>query len=103
MIVKKNGTREVFDREKLLRGIMISLRKRPVSREEIEKVLNNIEDSAEMAAKSSHEIDSNRLGEMVLKHLYNLDSVAYIRFASVYRRFENVEEFKNEIDQIHKK
>lgn len=102
MIIKKDGSRQIFDSEKLRRGISISLRKRPVTADQIQGVLNQIEDSAELAAKSSREIDSNSLGEMVLNHLYNLDPVATIRFASVYRRFEDVEEFKNEIDRIHK-
>lgn len=101
MIIKKDNTRQAFDKDKLLRGISISLKKRPVSSEAIQNVLNEIEDSAEAAAKSSHEIDSTQLGEMALKHLYQLDKVAYIRFASVYRSFEDVEEFKSEIDRIH--
>lgn len=101
MIIKKDGSRELFNREKLLRGLNIALKKRPVSAEQIQEILNEIENSAEAVAKKNHEIDSTQLGEMVLKHLYDLDRVAYIRFASVYRSFKGIEEFKNEIDKIH--
>ncbi len=103
IILKKDGHGQLFDKEKLRRGISISLRKRPITATDLENTLNAIEDSAEQAAHESRELSSEELGEMVLKHLYHLDKVAYIRFASVYRAFEDLEEFKNEIDLVHEK
>jgi transcriptional repressor NrdR len=100
MVVKSQGGREPFDRDKLERGITQAIRKRPVSPVQVEEILNEIEDTAAQSAKSSHEVSSRRLGEMILDRLYELDRVAYVRFASVYRNFENVEEFVNEIESL---
>ncbi|MFP4113318.1 MAG: transcriptional regulator NrdR [Spirochaetota bacterium] len=100
MVVKSQGGREPFDRSKLERGIRQAIRKRPVSQDQIDEILNEIEDESMELSKSSHEIPSHRLGEMVLTKLYELDRVAYVRFASVYRNFENVEEFINEIERL---
>lgn len=100
MVIKKQGRREPFDRKKLESKLQLALRKRPVSQLEIENVVNKIEEEALMEGKSTHEITSGWVGEEVLRQLYELDRVAYVRFASVYRNFEDVEEFIEEIDAL---
>jgi transcriptional repressor NrdR len=100
MVVKSRGGREPFDREKLERGIRQAIRKRPVGQDQVEEVLNQIEDESMLQGRQNHEIASQQLGEMVLSKLYELDRVAYVRFASVYRNFGNVEEFVQEIEQL---
>lgn len=102
MVVKRNGRREPFDRAKLERGIERALEKRPVSINTIENIASDIEDAAIMACKNAKEVKSTELGEMVLNRLYALDKVAYIRFASVYKKFNNLDEFINEVQKIHK-
>ena len=102
MVIKKNGAREVFEPQKLERGLKISLEKRPVSPDKLTAIMHEIEDEAVMQTKGSHEIKSEEIGEMALKKLYNIDRVAYVRFASVYRMFNDVEEFINEIDKFSK-
>jgi len=99
MVIKRSGRREPFDRGKLERGVRRALEKRPVSEMLIERLVNDIEDQAGILGKGPHEIDSVTLGELVLEKLGELDKVAYIRFASVYRHFENSDEF---IREIHK-
>ncbi len=100
MVIKSDGRREPFDIKKIERGVKRSLEKRPVSQMAIEDLLAEIEDQAHLMGKAAHEIPSSALGEMVLQQLYSLDFVAYIRFASVYRKFENVEQFMREIEQL---
>lgn len=100
MVIKRDGRREPFDREKIERGIHRALEKRPVSMTEIERIVNEIEDKSAMDGKTANEISSIRLGEIVLAKLDEIDKVAYIRFASVYRHFENLSEFITEIDNI---
>ncbi|MFW6313887.1 MAG: transcriptional regulator NrdR [Spirochaetota bacterium] len=101
MVIKsRGGGREPFNRDKLERGIRQAIRKRPVGEDQVDEILNQIEDESMLLGKSNHEIASHRLGEMVLSKLYELDRVAYVRFASVYRNFENVEEFVNEIERL---
>ena len=85
---------------KLELGIQKSLEKRPVSQETVEAMLHQIEDEATMKARNSHEISTSKLGEMILRELYKIDRVAYVRFASVYRMFENVEEFIKAIEDL---
>jgi transcriptional repressor NrdR len=102
MVIKRDGRREVFDREKLRRGISMACEKRDISQLTIEDLVNDLEDEAAMAAKSSHEITSRELGSMVLRRLYFLDKVAYIRFASVYRQFQDLREFVREIESIER-
>ena len=99
MVVKKDGRRQPFDKEQLMRGIRRDFEKRPVSGETIENLLKEIEDLAVMEGKKDSEISSARLGEIVLDILRRMDKVAYIRFASVYRHFENLEEFIAEIQK----
>ena len=103
LVVKRDGRREPFDREKLEKGIARAMEKRPVSRMSIENFVNEIEDEAAMQGKGTHEVSTQALGEMVLNRLYALDKVAYVRFASVYRKFESIGEFLTEIDRLEKK
>jgi transcriptional repressor NrdR len=100
MVIKNDGRREVFEREKLERGIQRACEKRSISQVTIEEMINDIEDDAAMTGKTTHEITSRELGEIVLRKLYKLDSVAYIRFASVYRQFKSMDEFIREIASL---
>lgn len=100
MVIKRDGRRQPFDRKKLEHGIERALEKRPVSGMTIENVVNEIEDQAVMSGKTAHEIPSSTLGELVLAKLHGVDKVAYIRFASVYRHFENLEEFISEVKKV---
>lgn len=98
MIVKNDGQRESFDREKLISGIALACTKRPVSMATIEKIVSEIEN--EIADEYKLEIESKELGERVLIKLIDLDQVAYVRFASVYRRFQNINEFAQAMRNI---
>ena len=100
MVVKSSGRREPFDRKKLERGLQRACEKRNISQVTIEEMVNDLEDEAAMLGKTSHELASKTIGDMVLKKLYKLDSVAYIRFASVYRNFKSVQEFVKEIERL---
>lgn len=103
MVIKRDGRREPFDRVKIERGLGVSVRKRPVSLMDIERLVNEIEDSVVFAAGNEREITSRVIGEMVLERLGVLDEVAYIRFASVCRHFENLDEFVKEIKKFGRK
>jgi transcriptional repressor NrdR len=98
MIVKNDGQRESYDREKLISGVALACTKRPVSRATIEKIVSEIEN--EIADEYKLEIESKELGERVLAKLISLDQVAYVRFASVYRRFQNINEFAEAMSNI---
>jgi len=100
MVVKSDGRREPFDVKKIERGLVRALEKRPVSQVDIEELLNQLEDEAALEGKASHEIASRQLGELVLRKLKSVDQIAYIRFASVYKRFSNIEEFIGEIEKL---
>jgi transcriptional repressor NrdR len=100
MVVKKDGRREPFDRTKIERGVTRALEKRPVSQMSIDNFVNEIEDRAAVMGKVNHEIDAAIIGNLVLEKLAALDKVAYIRFASVYRHFENLDEFVREIQKV---
>jgi transcriptional repressor NrdR len=100
MVVKRDGRREPFERSKIERGLIRSLEKRPISQLSIENFINEIEDETAQLAKSSNEISSEAIGSMVLHRLYDLDKVAYIRFASVYRKYETAGEFIREIEAL---
>ena len=95
MVVKRDERREPYDREKLMRGLHIACRKRPVPEAALERLADSIERS--MSDSGEREISSQRLGTLVMDHLRELDPVAYVRFASVYRRFEDVEAFVKEL------
>jgi transcriptional repressor NrdR len=100
MVVKRDGRREPFDRAKIEKGVERALEKRPFSQMQIESLVNDVEDQAAMLGKMNHEISSAALGDLVLGRLGALDRVAYIRFASVYRHFENLDEFVHEIQKL---
>ncbi len=94
-VIKKDGRREKFDREKLDGGIERAFEKRPVSKQKIDKMISEIEE--QIRKKGKKEIKSTIIGDLVSKKIKRLDKVAYIRFASVYRDFEDVKDFKAEI------
>jgi transcriptional repressor NrdR len=102
LVIKRDGRREPFERQKIERGLVRALEKRPVSQMSIENLINEIEDEAAEHAKASNEISSEDLGRMVLQKLYSLDKVAYIRFASVYRKYDTLDEFIREIERLEK-
>lgn len=102
MVIKRDGRREPFDREKLSRGINRALEKRPISTSFADQIVTEIEDAAYTKGKATREIATTDLGEIVLAHLNAVDKVAYIRFASVYKHFENLEEFINEVKNVEK-
>lgn len=95
IVVKKNGNRESFDRNKLMNGIIKSCEKRPVSIEQIEHMVNDIESEIQKIAKK--EVSSTVIGEEIMKRLKDVDEVAYVRFASVYRQFKDVNSFMDEL------
>ena len=101
MVVKRHDDRrEPWDRTKVETGVRQALRKRPISQSRIEALVDELEDSALQAAMESHEITSTRVGEMVLDRLREIDDVAYVRFASVYRAFNDLDEFMAEIQHL---
>jgi transcriptional repressor NrdR len=100
MVIKRDGRREPFDRQKIERGVERALEKRPVSPMMIESLVNQIEDQAAILGKVNHEISASGIGDLVLEKLGTLDKVAYIRFASVYRHFEDLDEFVREIQKM---
>ena len=97
-IIKQNGNREPFDEEKMRAGLLRALEKRPVSIEKIETVVSQIEHA--LQATGEREIESLVVGELVMDNLKKLDQVAYVRFASVYRDFKDLNEFRQEIDRL---
>ena len=98
LVVKKDSTREPFDREKIRKGIVNSCIKRPISSKVIDRLVDEVE--KEILLKDDSEIRSIEIGEIVLKKLKKIDDVAYIRFASVYREFKEVENFNTEVAKI---
>jgi len=100
MVIKKDQRREPFDRDKLEKGVVRALEKRPFSQMQIESLINEIEDESAILSKGNREISTSIIGDLVLKKLGELDKVAYIRFASVYKSFNNLEEFLKEIKQV---
>ena len=97
-VVKRDGGRVEFDPAKLRASMLLALRKRPVSVEQIDAAINRIEEK--LLASGAREIASTRLGELVMRELKRIDKVAYVRFASVYRSFEDVDEFRQLIREI---
>lgn len=98
MVIKRDGRREPFDREKLLQGVHIACTKRPVPVEDIEQLVDEVEGHIRSLGKS--EVSSQILGEQIMSRLKKLDGVAYVRFASVYRRFADVEGLAQEIENL---
>jgi transcriptional repressor NrdR len=97
-VVKKNGTRVEFDRSKLRSSMTLALRKRPVSAESIEAAISRIEEA--LISSGAREAPSDRIGELVMRELRRLDKVGYVRFASVYRNFEHLDEFAEIIQEV---
>jgi len=97
-IIKKNGQREKFERKKLVQGIEKAFEKRPVPKEKIDKMINEVEE--QLRKKGKKEINSSVVGEFVMKKIKKLDNVAYIRFASVYLDFQDIKDFKKEINEL---
>tara|TARA_B100002051_G_scaffold67890_1_gene64432 strand:+ start:82 stop:546 length:465 start_codon:yes stop_codon:yes gene_type:complete len=100
-VIKKNGRKSAFDREKLAKSLFIALKKRPIDSETIEKLVSKI--SRELEEMGQPEIQSSIIGKMVMESLKDLDKIAYIRFASVYTNFKEVEEFEEYIGKLHVK
>lgn len=100
MVIKKDGSRQLFDRKKLLGGIMHACQKRPVSYEEMDRIVKEVEGVA--MGSIEHEISSKLIGEMVMEGLKKTDEVAYVRFASVYRQFKDIETFMGELESLLK-
>ena len=100
VIKQKNNTREPFNEQKLREGIYRSLEKRPVGEEEIEKLIEDIK--KDIRASGEREVPSRLIGEAVMKNLRKIDEVAFIRFSSVYRRFEDITEFSEEVEKLSK-
>ena len=100
MVVKQDGRREPFERAKLERGVTRAMEKRPFSQMQIEELVNVIEDETAIISKGSGEISSSVIGDRVLQRLSKLDKVAYIRFASVYKHFMDLDEFIQEINKV---
>jgi len=98
IVVKKDGSRQPFDRGKMMNGIIKACEKRPVPMDDIEKIVNDIERG--LSNYMLKEMDSSIIGEHVMEHLRDLDDVAYVRFASVYRQFTDAESFRAEIEKL---
>lgn len=98
MVIKQDGRREPFDRDKIVRGIQIACAKRPIQTEEIEEMVSSIE--SELYHRGSREVTSREIGEMVMHNLRRLDEVAYIRFATIYRQFADVQDLADEIENL---
>ena len=99
-VIKKDNTRQPFDRNKILSGLIRASIKRNISTEVLNKIVDDIEN--EISNMSSNEIQSKEIGNLVLKRLKNLDKVAYIRFASVYKQFNNIRQFTRELSELQK-
>ncbi len=98
VVVKKDGRREPFDRNKILSGFLKACEKRPVSVDELEKAADEIE--REIRNTLDREVNSKEIGEMVMEKLKEIDEVAYVRFASVYRQFKDINRFKEELEKL---
>ena len=101
VVVKKEGKRERFERQKLINGILKACEKRPISLEKIEKLVDDVE--SDLRKRDSVEVDSKVIGKLVMRKLKSLDKVAYVRFASVYLEFEDLARFEEELDKLQKK
>ena len=98
MVVKKDGTREAFDRNKILQGMITACEKRPVPIATLERAVNEIEETLRNSLE--HEVSSRTIGELVMDALRTIDQVAYVRFASVYREFRDVSQFLSELESL---
>jgi transcriptional repressor NrdR len=100
IVVKKDGRRETFDRSKLLNGLLKACEKRPVALADVERLVDEVE--RDLRNSLEKEIPSDEVGEQVMEHLRHLDGVAYVRFASVYREFKDVNEFREQLETLLK-
>ncbi|RXT04765.1 transcriptional regulator NrdR [Ammoniphilus sp. CFH 90114] len=98
LVIKKDGAREEFSREKILRGLVRACEKRPVSLDTLEKIVEKI--GQELRGSGKVEIPSQEIGELVMKAIYDVDEVAYVRFASVYRQFKDINVFIKELEEL---
>lgn len=98
VVVKRDGRRERFDRDKILRGLITACEKRPISMDELQQLVNDVE--YQIRAEFAEEVTSQAIGEKVMERLRDLDEVAYVRFASVYRLFADVEAFRREVARL---
>lgn len=98
MVAKKDGRREPFDRQKVLGSMMVAAKKRPISTEELERIADDLERS--FYGRASKEVTSQEIGERVVEELRKLDQVAFVRFASVYRDFQDIDQFKEIVDVL---
>ena len=98
MVIKKDGRREAFDRNKIISGILKACEKRPVSMEKVEAVVEKVE--KELQKSFDKEVKAGEIGEIVMEHLHKLDEVAYVRFASVYRQFKDINHFMKELKDL---
>ncbi len=99
-VVKKDGSRQVFDRQKLLSGLVKACQKRPVGLEQLDPIVRHVEQR--LGSKVGREISSQEIGEIIMEDLRHLDKVAYVRFASVYREFKDVQSFLTEMQELQK-
>ena len=98
IVIKKSGERQQFNRQKIINGLIKACEKRPVSLEQIEKIVDDTE--MEINNSLDKEIESAKIGELVIKRLRAIDEIAYVRFASVYRQFKDINEFKKELNRL---
>lgn len=98
MVIKKDGSREEFSRDKMLRGLIRACEKRPVSVEQLDQIVSQVENAIRNTAAT--EVDSQQIGELVMEQLYPVDEVAYVRFASVYRQFKDINMFMKELKTL---
>ena len=98
MVIKKDGRREAFDRNKIISGVLKACEKRPVSMEKVEAVVDKVE--KELQKSFDKEVKAQVVGELVMEHLHKLDEVAYVRFASVYRQFKDINHFMKELKDL---
>ncbi len=101
IVIKKDGTRETFNREKISNGILRACEKRPVTLNDIDRIIDDIE--SKLCNMLEREVSSEKIGEMVMERLQKLDDIAYVRFASVYRQFKDINSFMDELAKIIKK
>lgn len=100
IVIKKNGERQTFNREKIINGMLRACEKRPVSAKQIEQATEEIE--MELNNSMEKEIETSKIGELVIQKLRKIDEIAYVRFASVYRQFKDINEFKEELNKLLK-
>lgn len=100
MVIKKSGNREVFDPHKIINGLIKACEKRPVAMDVLQNIANDVE--KELKNSMDQEVESQKIGEMVMKRLKNVDEVAYVRFASVYRQFKDINSYIEEIERLQK-